>query len=199
MTGIPEWGFRLLGRAKDLKRGRFAAVVATSIRVLGPGELVPVRRSLDSLLRQPRVGLARADEHVLGAGRRVEEVPGLQPPLLALDEEQGLAEEDEEVLLGALAMVEAVRLAGQQGDDPDPELVEPHVGRFELPYGAHLRRRVPGAVPRVEDEPALRFGCEPGLVAPEARLGDHADQTLSSVISITAEPTSSRVPGGRFS
>jgi hypothetical protein len=24
MTGIAEWGFRLLGRAKDLKRGRFA-------------------------------------------------------------------------------------------------------------------------------------------------------------------------------
>src|SRR4051794_22620585 len=53
-----------------------------------------------------------ADEPVLGVRRAVHEVPGLQPPLLAFDEEDALAGEDEEVLLVGLAMVTAARLPG---------------------------------------------------------------------------------------
>src|SRR5687768_12459712 len=53
--------------------------------------------------------LTRADEHVLRPRRAVDEVPGPQRPLLALDQEQALPGEDEEVLLLVLAVVHAAR------------------------------------------------------------------------------------------
>jgi hypothetical protein len=34
-----------------------------------------------------------AQEHVRGPGRRMEEIPGLEPPFLALDDQQALAGE----------------------------------------------------------------------------------------------------------
>ena len=42
--------------------------------------------------------------------------------LLTLDDEQALTGEDEEVLLGVLGVVHAVRLAGLQDPDPDAEI-----------------------------------------------------------------------------
>ena len=54
--------------------------------------------------------VTRADDDVLGSGRAVEEVPRAERALLALDEQQALAGENEEVLLGLLFVVEAVRL-----------------------------------------------------------------------------------------
>ena len=43
--------------------------------------------------------VSRADEYVLGVRRAVDEVPRPERSLLALDQEQALAGEDEEVLL----------------------------------------------------------------------------------------------------
>jgi hypothetical protein len=51
--------------------------------------------------------LARADDDVIRSAGAVEEVPGLEPALLPLDEQQALAGEDEEVLLCPLSVVEA--------------------------------------------------------------------------------------------
>ncbi len=48
-----------------------------------------------------------ADERVLRPRRAVDEVPLLQAPLLALDHEHALARDHEEVLLAALAVVDA--------------------------------------------------------------------------------------------
>jgi hypothetical protein len=55
--------------------------------------------------------LAGPDEHVLGPWRAMHEVPGLEPPLPSLGQEQTLAGEDEEVLLLVLAVIHARRLA----------------------------------------------------------------------------------------
>src|SRR5919109_4536273 len=56
--------------------------------------------------------VARADEHMLGARRTVHEVPSAQRALLAVDDRDALAMEDQEVLLDRLAVIEAVPLAG---------------------------------------------------------------------------------------
>ena len=69
--------------------------------------------------------VARADEDVLGPARAMHEVPRLQPPLLALDEQQALAREHEEVLLVVLAVVHAARLPGLQHGQRVADLREP--------------------------------------------------------------------------
>ena len=51
----------------------------------------------------------------------MEEVPRLQLPLLALDDQEALAGQHEEVLLRVLAVVEAHRLPGRQDVEVDPE------------------------------------------------------------------------------
>ena len=68
--------------------------------------------------------LARADDHVVGSARAVEEVPRAERPFPALDEQEALAREHEEALLGPLPVVEADRLARLQDTDVDPELAE---------------------------------------------------------------------------
>jgi hypothetical protein len=96
----------------------------------------------------------------------VEEVPRPERPLLALDQQQALAGEDEEVLLGRLGVVQGARPAGGEHHDPDPDLRES--ANLELRPRAHRRRagfeaaagaeRVvpqPGGIPHVDDEPAL--------------------------------------------
>src|SRR6188474_3239400 len=55
---------------------------------------------------------AGADEAVLGVRRAVHEVPRLERPLLALDQEQALAREDEKVLLVRLTVIPPARLPG---------------------------------------------------------------------------------------
>ena len=52
------------------------------------------------------------DEAVLGVRRAVHEVPRLERPLLALDQEQALAREDEKVLLVRLTVIPPARLSG---------------------------------------------------------------------------------------
>src|SRR6266511_3880795 len=56
--------------------------------------------------------VSSSDEGVLGARRAVHEVPRLEAPLLAVDEQQALAGEDEEVFLVGLSVVQPARLAG---------------------------------------------------------------------------------------
>jgi hypothetical protein len=78
-------------------------------------------------------------------------------PFLAVDEQRALAGQHEEVLLHALGVVEAVRLAGLEDADVDPELRE--LGRLVLERAvrAERLRRSPCRVLNVDDEPAL-FG-----------------------------------------
>ena len=104
--------------------------------------------------------------------RAVDEVPRLQPPLLALDHEHALAGDDEEVLLARLAVVHAARLAGLEHGDADAELLEVAVA-FEVRPAAEPLPLPPAGVPRVEHEPARAFCAEALGQLLELRLGDH--------------------------
>ena len=127
----------------------------------------------DGLPGRPRAGheedaraVARPHEDVLGARRAVHEVPGPERPLLALDEQQALAREDEEVLLGRLRVVEAARPAGAEHGEGEADLRE-RLRRTVGPAGHHARAGLedatqpegvvgqPGRVPDVDDEPAV--------------------------------------------
>ena len=88
------------------------------------------------------------------------EVPGPEPPLLALDEQQALAREHEEVLLVVLAVVHACGLAGLQHADIDPDLREPRLA-LEPRVGAEVALP-PERLARVQHEPALALGNEAG-------------------------------------
>src|SRR5919108_540007 len=66
--------------------------------------------------------VAGADEHVRRAAGAVEEVPGAERLLLALDHEDALAGKHEESLLRALAVVQPERVPGRLDVDVDPEL-----------------------------------------------------------------------------
>jgi hypothetical protein len=92
----------------------------------------------------------------------MDEVPGPQAALLALDEQQALAGEDEEVLLLVLAVVHARGLAGREHADVDPEareaLVPLEAGeRAEGPVEPPLR------LAGVHDEPPLAYRNEARL------------------------------------
>src|SRR4051812_24907182 len=75
-------------------------------RVDGAAAVAPAERE-----ERARSG-AGADEDVRRPGRAVHEVPGRKAPLLTLDEHDGLALDDEEVLLVGLAVVPAGGLTG---------------------------------------------------------------------------------------
>ena len=100
------------------------------------------------------------------------EVPLLQQPLLALDEQQALTGEHEEVLLRVLAVVHRARLAGPQDAEADAELVETPVGRVEghVVAAAVVVNHV--MLARVDDEPAFAD-------RPDARLGALEPRLLS--------------------
>src|SRR6266550_5591643 len=74
--------------------------------------------------------VTRTDEAVLGVRRAVDEVPRLQVPLLAFDDDQALAGEHEEVLLVRLAVVAAARLSRLEDGDRVPELRERRLVAF---------------------------------------------------------------------
>src|SRR5207248_9316397 len=133
------------------------------VRLLRHACPVALRESglgIDHGLRGPRAGpenrtrpVSRADEHVLGPRRTVDEVPGPQVPLLALDQQQAFAREDEEVLLHVLAVVHARRLTRVDDADVDAELSETVIaleGRVLAVVAL-----VPLRVARVQHEPAV--------------------------------------------
>src|SRR4051794_21806292 len=92
----------------------------------------------DLLLDEARAGhedqaraVAGADDDVVGPGRAVEEIPGLERPLLALDDRERLAGEHEEVLLVRLVVVHATALAGLENGERVAELSEGRVLALE--------------------------------------------------------------------
>ncbi len=102
----------------------------------------------------------------------MDEVPGLQLALLALDHEHALAGDDEEVLLARLAVVHAGGLAGLEHGDAHAELGEVAVP-FEVSPAAEPLPLPPAGVPRVEHEPARASCAEAFGQLVELRLGDH--------------------------
>jgi hypothetical protein len=86
----------------------------------------------------------------------VEEVPGSQPPLAALDDRDALAGEHEEILLVVLAVVEAARAALAEHGDRVPDLGKRHLVALDDAGCAELRVPHPGGVADVHDEPAVR-------------------------------------------
>src|SRR5438105_10329771 len=103
----------------------------------------------------------------------MDEVPGLQRALLALDDQEALAGEDEEVLLVRLAVVSAAGLAGLKDGDRVAELRELHVAAFEDAGRAEGLVGDPGGVADVDDEPALGDGRQSVVQLFEARLLAH--------------------------
>src|SRR5215217_6234085 len=114
---------RLLGRRR-----------AVLLRQLGHGVVQRLLRPAGADHEDRAGPVARADADVARPGREVDEVPGLQAPLLLLDEQQALAGEHEEVLLHALGVVEAVHLSGVKDVDADPVLLKLPPG---LPKSIH--------------------------------------------------------------
>ena len=91
---------------------------------------------------------------------------------LALDQQQALAGEHEEVLRVLLAVVHAGGLAGSQHADVEAEGREARVSPLETRVGAELAVE-PFRLARVEDEPALVGGLEAALGPFQVRLRDH--------------------------
>src|SRR3954449_1422692 len=117
--------------------------------------------------------VAGADRDVARAGRRVQVVPRPHPPLLALDDRDALARQDEEPLEVVLLVVEAGRVAGPQDVHADAEPVRLVVGRAEAAPRAAAGHRRPADLGQVEDVPAVvdRHAADVGLF--DLRLVSH--------------------------
>src|SRR6202011_3523335 len=114
-----------------------------------------------------------ADEDVLAVGRAVEEVARRQAALLALDEQQAGAGEDEEVLLVRLPVIQPVRLARLQDAEREAGLRERDGAAFEEAARAEVLVRDPSRVEDVDDEPALAGRREARALLAQARLLNH--------------------------
>ena len=171
------------------RRGRPTAPPARSARRPHPASTSPRARSRRTSppLRSPRYttskpsvrlptmtmahGPSPAPTKVCSCpGRAMDEVPLLQAALLTFDHEQAFAGDDEEVLLAALAVVQAV-LTGPENLDPEAELSE-----LLLPLEVGVLPAVvaadPGRVARVEHEPAVALDHEAELGLLQLRLGN---------------------------
>src|SRR5439155_20024856 len=114
-----------LTEARWLRRREPAVRDLDVLRVLGRARVVATRGLVDAveaprpvLLELPRRRredhtrpVAGADEDVAGLRRAVHEVPRLERPLLAFDDQERLAGQPEEVLLLGLPVIRPVRLA----------------------------------------------------------------------------------------
>src|SRR5207247_9622046 len=110
--------------------------------------------------------LTGRDHHVVGVGRAVEVVPRLHEPLLALDEEDALACDDQETLLIRLAVVHARGLARPEDADVEADLVETEIGALAQPgIDAHFVRIAPDRLARIDDVPAVAVRDQPVLGA----------------------------------
>ena len=123
-SGSSEPRVRLVGLPRLLRNAR---VVLRGDLVDGVENLLalPAPTGHDDHARP----VPRADEDVLRHRRAVHEVPRLQPALLAVEDEDALPGDDEEVLLIRLAVVHAVRLAGLEHGDAEADL-----GELRLPF-----------------------------------------------------------------
>src|SRR4051812_27290596 len=101
----------------------------------------------------------------------MEEVPGSETPLLALDEQPALARQDQERLLICLGVVDAA-LTGLEDSQIDPELRELDrrlaVLVREPTRRASRLRREPLGIADVNNEPTLSDGGKPraGVLKP---------------------------------
>jgi hypothetical protein len=113
----------------------------------------------------------------------VEEVPRVQLALLALDDQQTGAGQDEKPLLRILSVIPPQRLTRLEEVDVDAELPERPLA---LEVAGEAERPVipPAAVPCVEHEPALDVGDEAVLRLPERRLGNHSRTLPENVLSL---------------
>src|SRR3954447_14329336 len=98
--------------------------------------------------------MSTADDHVLGASRAVEVIPRPQRSLLALNDQCARAGDDEESLLGFLAVVHPKRLAGLEHVDVDPELWKPPLA-LERAVHALWALIAPPRISGVQDKPAV--------------------------------------------
>jgi hypothetical protein len=104
----------------------------------------------------------------------VDEVPRDKPSLLALDQQQALARQDEEVLLVRLPVVEGARFPRLQHAEREPNLPERRRPfAFERAGGAERLVRHPRGIPHIDDEPALGHGREAGIELFKTRFLDH--------------------------
>jgi len=129
--------------------------------------------------------VSRSDDDVLGPRRAVEEVPGLKRTLLALDDQQALALQDEEGFFPLFGVVHRHRLAGQEPVEVDAELRE--VRFAPALEGAVAAELVvdPACVACVDDEPAVRLWN----AALELRLVDHRQRQYPRVVEPLARLT----------
>ena len=104
----------------------------------------------------------------------MEEVPGSEPSLLALDEQPALTRQNEERLLVCLGVIDAALTRLEDGY-VDPELRELDRGLAVLvrePASSASRlRRKPLRVAHVDDEPTLRHGRKSRAEILKARFG----------------------------
>src|SRR3954447_6746212 len=108
----------------------------------------------------------------------MEEVPGSEESLLALDEQPALTGQNEKRLLIRLRVVDAA-LAGLEDGHIDPELRELD-RRLAVFVGEPTRcaprlRREPLGVAEVDDKPPLHEGGEPGASVLKPRFVHAAD------------------------
>ena len=118
----------------------------------------------------------------------MEEVPGSEESLLALDEQPALAFENEERLLIRLGVIDAA-LARLENRDVDPDLRELDrriaVLALEPARPAPRLRSEPLGIAHVDDEPALGDGGEPGASVLKPRFAQEPDFRSPSAPSLT--------------
>src|SRR5881409_2213392 len=119
------------------------------------------------------------------------EVPRAELPLLAFDDQNRLARDDEEVLLVAFPVVHGHRLARLQDERVDAELAGLAPPALEVVSddtdGTAASGVTPLGLPHVEDVPTLTLRDEPVLGRLELRLGNHESET--SRLRLEAGPT----------
>src|SRR3954471_16066875 len=123
----------------------------------------------------------------------MEEVPGSEESLLALDEQPARTEQNEEGLLIRLGVVDAA-LAGLEDGHVDPELRELD-RRLAVLVGEPTRRaprlrREPLGIAHVDDKPTLRDGGKPGASILKPRFVHAADPRRSKRRSVSPAPAS---------
>src|SRR5436190_6943815 len=133
----------------------------------------------------------------------MEEVPGSEESLLALDEQPALTGQNEESLLIRLGVVNAA-LAGLEDGHIDPDLRELD-RRFAVLVGEPTRRaprlrREPLGIAHVDDEPTLRDGGKSGASVLKPRFVHAADSRSPSdgcLACPSVEKCSLRIRSGR--
>lgn len=148
-------------------------VWATLLQTLVPPELRGRVMSVDWLVSIGLVPLSFAlTDRVRGARRAMDEVPLPQRALLALDDQERLAGEDQEILLVGLPVIHRHRLSRLEHEEVDAELRKLRVA-LEPAHGSAWAAVEPPRVARVQHEPAFALRHEPVLRLLERRLRNH--------------------------